>query len=387
MSQARILILSAKYGEGHFQAGEALAQKIKAKWSSQVEVSHLDFGHLFFKKTDYFLRTAYTNMVTKTPEIWRLIFEKTINSHLSGLKKFVSGVGCGTLMNYFQDFSYDLIVCTHFIPAGILAEYKRKRLLTVPLVTVITDYLVHGIWIYPEVDLYLVGSSDASFRLQKAGIHREKILLTGIPLRPGFDHKLPKEESKKQLGLCAEKKTVLVMGGSAGHSGKEFEILDSLRPLAETLPVQFLFVCGSDQDLYRELASKIKKDPAVQARIYGYVHNIPQLMAASDLLITKGGALTISEALSSGLPLIMYKPIPGHENGNAAFVVKGGAGVKVTSPQELRSSVKYLLQNPDKLTEMSSAAVKLLPPQAADKAAKAVLGLVEDQGFKNKVIV
>jgi processive 1,2-diacylglycerol beta-glucosyltransferase len=389
VSQARILILSSRFGEGHYQAGEALVQKINVQAPAKAAVSHLDFGSFFYRKTDYLMRAAYLNMVTKTPEIWRLIYDKTIDSTLGGWWKFVYGMGSGDLLNHIREFAYDLVVCTHFIPAGILAEYKRKGQLDVPLVTVITDYLVHGVWIYPEVDLYMVGCREAVARLQKAGIKKDKILLTGIPVRAGFFSKLSKEESRQQLGLQEDKKTVLVMGGSSGLGGKEFEILDSLLSLAKHRPVQLLFVCGSNQELYLQLKNRIERDTCIEARVFGYVHNIPQLMAASDLLITKGGALTISEALTIGLPVVMYKPIPGHENGNAAFVVKSNAGLKVTSPQELGSLVKELLTNESKLEEMSVAARRLLPPQAASAAAESILELASKapRGCKNKEIV
>lgn len=377
MSYQGVLILSSKFGEGHYQAGEALSKTFLSLESSKIRVRHLDFGSFFFKKTDYLMRMIYLNMVHKTPEIWRLIYEKTADLTLDGWRKLAYGIGTKNLLNYIRQFHPRVIVCTHFIPAGILADFRKKGQLKTPLVTVITDYLVHGVWIHPGVDLYVVGCEDAYSRLLKAGVAPEKITLTGIPVRACFEKRPAKEEARQKLGLKRDSQTVLLMGGAGGLAGRETEIMESLSELAKGMSVQFLIVCGADQELYNALRMKIAEEPDLKAEVYGYVDNISELMAASDLLITKGGALTISEALTVGLPLIMYKPIPGHENGNAYFVENGGAGIKVTTPEELKKRVKELLGNQSKLEEMGLAARKLLPSHSAENTIKSILALTE----------
>ena len=142
------------------------------------------------------------------------------------------------------------------------------------------------------------------------------------------------------------------------------------------MPIQVLVVCGTYGQSYSVLVEKVKRKK-LRGRVFGYVENIEELMTASDLLISKGGALTLSEALTIGLPPIIYKPIPGHEAGNAAFVEKAGAGLTVNCPHELRLMVYYLLKKESKLERMRFEGRKLLPARSAENAAAKILKLVK----------
>jgi len=375
VAQQKILVLSSRFGEGHYQAGEALAQSFLSQRSCKITVRHLDFGAFFFKKTDYLMRMVYLNMVKKTPRIWRKLYEKTAEVTLDNWHTFLWGINPEYFLQYIQDFKPDVIVNTHFIPTGILAAYKKKGLIQVPLVTVVTDYLVHGIWVHPDVDQYVVGSKDALAALLRMGIPEERVSLSGIPVRLCFEKKLSRYQMKQKLGLHQDRTTVLIMGGSSGLGGKEHEIIQLLARLGKEVPIQLLVVCGSDQSAYRTVTQRAYNGD-MYIKVFRYVDHIQDLMVAADLVITKGGALTISEALKLGRPLLMYKPIPGHENGNAAFVQNKGAGRMVNSAEELEAWLTKLLKDQSILREMSEAACNLLPPHSADHAVKGILRLI-----------
>lgn len=376
MPELRILILSSKFGEGHFKAGEALQKVFDTKYSSKCEVRHLDFGSFFFRM-DYLMRKAYLNMVTRTPELWRLIYEKTALVTAENCNTFVYGLGSKNLVNYIKEYEPGVIVNTHFIPAGLLAEFKKKGLFDIPLATVITDYRVHGVWIHSGIDLNLAGSQDVCVQLTDAGIPPSRIALTGIPLRSYFESPLSKTEARKKLGIDQDKQTILVMGGAGSLSCRKAGIIELAANLSRIKPVQFLIVCGTDEILYKQLTSE-NKGKNCPLSVYGYVDNVQDFMAASDLLISKGGALTISEALTVGLPVVMFKPIPGHENGNAAFVEKAGAGLIVNSSEELVRQLEILLNDLERLQKMSENAHRLLLHHTADKTAEAILQLVRN---------
>lgn len=390
MAQPRILILSAKFGEGHYQVGEALANALALKSSGKALVSHLDCGSFFFKKTDYLIKTAYLKMVNKTPEIWRLLYEKTLDLTMDNWRMVLYGLGAKNLLHFIREYNPDVIINTHFIPAGILADLKRQGQLKVPLITAVTDYFVHGVWIHPGVDYYLASCRDVFHRLRKAGIAADRINLTGIPLRNTFEHPLLKSVAREKLGLKQDVQTILIMGGSSGLAGKETEVMESIHSITQEAAVQFLVVCGRDRVSYEKFSIGLR-DLENRSLVMGYVPNMEEMMAASDLLVSKGGALTISEALTVGLPLLMYKPIPGHEDGNASFVQDGGAGRKVKSPQELSESVLELLADSKKLEEMGQSGRKLLVPDSADQAAQSILrliqGLYAPAPVRNKAII
>lgn len=365
-----ILIFSSQYGEGHFQAGEALTETLRMQPTS-IEARHLDFGSFFYFK-DYFLRKAYSTMIKKTPKLWRVLFEKTVSITAEDCRKLARGLEKKKVLDQIWRYDPDVIVSTHFIPAAIMGELKLKGLIKAPLITVVTDYLVHGLWIHSGTDKYIVGDSDVGNRLILAGVAPDKIMPTGIPLRPGFSTAGPKGAAKQKLGLETDRKTILVMGLNGKPVSSVEEIRDILYLLSADIPAQFLVVCGTNKELYSELKKEIVEEK-LRVRLFGHVENVQELMAAADLLITKGGALTISEALAMGLPMLMYKPIPGHEKGNAVFVENAGAGKLVTTTEELVASAVALYNHPDKLDTMSFAARKVLPPNPAENAVKFIL--------------
>jgi len=386
LPQSSVLLLSSRYGEGHFKTGEALVDRFEKQTLTQISVQHLDFGSFFYKKTDFLLRTAYFNMIRKTPGIWRRLFEKTENFMLEKYPDFILNLGTRNLLSFIFKSRPDIIVSTHFMPASILAAMKKSGMFNIPLVTIVTDYFVHGVWINSGTDLYVVGCKEVAARLIKAGVNPSRIIATGIPVRACFEANIPKGAARVKLGLEPDKTTVLIMGGSCDSIKKESEIFEALIGLSELGSVQFLIICGSDKKSYQILKTK-KQNRHIKAKLFGYVDNVQEFMAASDLLITKGGALTISEALTIGLPVIMYKPIPGHEYGNAVFVESNGAGIMVNSPKDLLKLVAYLLQDQSKLKEMSLAAKKMLPAHSAENAVKAILGLAiqKNDGFHTPV--
>lgn len=381
-----ILIFSSQYGEGHFQAGEALTETLRMQ-PTPIEAKHLDFGSFFFFK-DFVMRKAYSTMIKKTPRLWRVLFEKTASITAEDCRKLAKGMEKKKVLDQIWRYDPDVIVSTHFIPAAIMGELKLKGIINTPLITVVTDYLVHGLWIHSGTDKYIVGGRDVGNRLIDAGVAPDKIMPTGIPLRPGFGNAIPKGAAKRILGIEPDRKTILIMGLNGKPVSSVEEIRDILCALTTEIPAQFLVVCGTNKELYSELNNNIIAEK-LQVRLFGHVENVQELMAASDLLITKGGALTISEALAMGLPMLMYKPIPGHEQGNALFVENAGAGKMVNVTDELIRTVVALYNCPDRLEHMSLAARKVLPVNPAENAVKFILQQRKNQkksGIKAEAI-
>ena len=382
MSELRILIVSSKFGGGHYQAGEALAEGLRAVLPENAQIRHCDYGSFFPKGTDFLMRTAYLKMVKNTPSIWGKIFKYTNTTHAENkYRNFVKGFRQKSFLHYIREMEPDIIVNTHFMSAGVLAELKRKGLVNVPLVTVVTDYVIHGMWIHPGIDLYIVGCRQVQEKLIEAGINEEKILITGIPIRLEFEQKLEKSEMRKKLGFDPYKTTILFMGGAYGSSTKASEIIKIINDLDHDLPLQFIIVAGKDEDYYHALKQS-ERECLFPLKCFGYVNNVEELMAASDLLVSKGGALTVSESLTLGLPILMFKPIPGQEDGNAEFVESTGGGMTVLSTEELTKTLTYLLHKPERLEEMTKLALNALPGCSSKKAAQAIIDLQEEAGIK-----
>jgi processive 1,2-diacylglycerol beta-glucosyltransferase len=182
--------------------------------------------------------------------------------------------------------------------------------------------------------------------------------VTGIPISGKFSARINAKAVRKSLGLRDDLPLLLVPSGGFGM-GPVAEILAELDKVAQ--PFQTVVVTGRNQELRRELAAQDRKHPT---QVLGFAKNMHELMAVADLLITKPGGLTSSEALAMGKPLFILNPIPGQEAANSDFLLEHGAAAKVTRVEDLPYRIEQLLGSP-KLAEMGRAAKSLGKPAAA----------------------
>jgi processive 1,2-diacylglycerol beta-glucosyltransferase len=100
-------------------------------------------------------------------------------------------------------------------------------------------------------------------------------------------------------------------------------------------------------------------------RPFGFTDRVAELMAASDVAVTKPGGLTTSECLALGLPMIVHAPIPGQEERNCDYLLEQGAGLKAVDAVALEYRLAALLQDPARLAALRTRARALGRPQAA----------------------
>ncbi|NPV89156.1 MAG: glycosyltransferase [Firmicutes bacterium] len=369
----RVLIFSAAFGAGHIKAAEAVIEAIQAV-SPGSEIIHLDCGELISKRFNSLLKGFYIRMLKSTPRVWGRFYKSTSNiSDDSLVQSFLDSLGQNDYLRYIQELRPDLIICTYPTIAGVLAKLRKKKALDIPLATVVTDYSVHSQWIHSGVDLFIVGCADVARGLIDRGIEPERIKVTGIPVNPRFESSLDRNEVMARLGLRTDLPTVLVMGGAYGVLS---ELKTICRQLADSpWPVQTIVVCGRDKKLFDSLEDTVQNARNTMIR-FGFVNNVAELMTAANLVITKAGGLTVSEALTRKLPLVIFKPIPGQEEANANFVARIGAGRTANNLPELEAIVNTLLREPEQLEEMRRAAASALPGNAAIRAAEYMLQLV-----------
>ena len=260
---------------------------------------------------------------------------------------------------YVRQFKPDVVLCTHYFPLETLNHLRHKRGVPRPLaVSVVTDFEAHALWMDTCVDLYCVAAEETKARLVARGAKAEDVVVTGIPISAKFSAKLNVKVVRKSLGLRDDLPVVLVPSGGFGM-GPVGAILAELDKVSR--PFQTVVVTGRNQDLRRELAGQDRKHPT---QVLGFATNMDELMAVADLLITKPGGLTSSEALALGKPLIILNPIPGQEAANSDFLLEHGAAAKVNRVEDLPYRIEQLLGS-KKLAEMGRAAKALGKPAAA----------------------
>lgn len=373
MKKLRVLVFSASFGAGHLRAAEAVIEALRQR-EPTARISHLDCGDLLSKTFNTVIKGTYLGMIKRTPKLWGKFYYGTSKiAPDSTIQRFLNHMGQKEFQRCIEEKQPDLIVCTYPTVAGVLSEFRLNNQLKAPLVTIVTDYAVHSQWIHRGVDQYFVGCRDVYDGLAARGINPAKIQVTGIPVSPRFETSLNREEICAKFGLDLTRPTILVMGGAYG-------VLNGLRGICTTLakqefPVQALVVCGQDDKLYRSLDQVVANSGNKILR-FGFVNNVEEFMTAADFIITKAGGLTVSEALTKRLPLLIFKPIPGQEEENAAFIRRIGAGKVTNSWAELDQALNDLLKNPQELTRMKRAAAKALPGRTAEKIVGQMLDLL-----------
>lgn len=363
----KILFITAPIGAGHIKAAQAVSQTITASHPDlQTEICNVfDFFHPIIGNT---ILKTYLKILGIFPQAYGAMYSWGNQSELALYgREIVSRFLARRMVNYIDSFQPSVIVCTHATPAGLVAWSKRKGLLSVPAAAIITDFVIHRLWVYPEMDRYFVSHENMVEYLNGYGITRKSVTITGIPVGTPFGRPCDRVEVLKSLTLHQDRKTILIMGGGAGILPMD-EILEMCDQLDK--PLQFIAIAGKNKQLYNKL-SKFESNSKHPIKVLGYVDNVNEIMSAADVLISKPGGMSTSEALALGLPLIIYRPIPGQEEANTRYLLDNKAALRADSLPELMAVMRNLLfADNDELVNLQQQAVRIGRPNAANDIAE-----------------
>jgi processive 1,2-diacylglycerol beta-glucosyltransferase len=368
----RILIATVTAGAGHVQAAAALEEAWKAMRprDSVQRLDVLDFAPKLYRKVYV---EGYIKLVEHAPDLWALVFKKTDNPalmrKLSRFRRTLGRFTTGRFARHLSTTRPDAVLCTHFMPLEILGAVRRQRKGSSkpPFVaSVVTDFEAHALWMDPDADLYCVAQEETKAGLVARGVPSDRVVATGIPVAAKFSQPIEVQSVRKRNGWRDDLPMVLVLSGGFGM-GPVREVLEQLDRASGDF--QVVVVCGKNEELRRELATRNPRRPT---HVLGFVTNMHELMAASTLILTKPGGLTCSEALALGKPLVLLNPIPGQEAANSDFLLEHGAAVKVNRLEELPFRIEKLLA-PGRLQSVAAAARQIGRPQAAPDVCAEVL--------------
>ncbi len=399
----RILIATVTAGGGHLAAAAALDEAWRALRPKDT-VERVDLVKFFSPLHRKIHADGYVKLVERAPELWGMIFAKTddlkVARKLNRIKELFPSRARTRFAKYVNDFNPDVVLCTHYEPVDALGLMRRKNKKSEPtpspseegntserarksvplvggarggfpvIVSVVTDFEAHALWMDADVDLYCVAAEETRARLVARGAAAENVVATGIPIAAKFATKVDALAVRKTLGLRDDLPTLLVLSGGFGM-GPVGKILHELDKVAREF--QTVVVCGRNEDLRRELAAQDRKHPT---RVLGFASNMHELMGVADLILTKPGGLTSSEALALGKPLFILDPIPGQEAANSDFLLERGAAAKVNRVEDLPFRVEQLLGS-KKLGEMANASRALGRLKSAESVCKEVISRVK----------
>jgi 1,2-diacylglycerol 3-beta-galactosyltransferase len=234
-----------------------------------------------------------------------------------------------------------------------------------PFITVVTDLVTtHALWYGKNVDLCLVPTEDARQRGLLANLKPEQLKVVGLPVADRFCQPTgDKHFLRQQLGWPQDRPVILLVGGGEGMGPLEKNALAIARA---NLPITLVVVAGRNATLMEHLLARQWPMPTV---IYGFVHEMPDFMRAADILLTKAGPGTISEALIAGLPMILYSRLPGQEDGNVDFVISEGVGIWAPATDDIIHGIKSWITHPQQRLQIAEACYQAARPLAAREIA------------------
>jgi processive 1,2-diacylglycerol beta-glucosyltransferase len=361
------LILSCSGGAGHTRAAEAL-HRTAPLTGLPVRTEHydvLDFTSKLFKRL---YSESYLQMVNRAPELWGYLYQKSENKPYKkkGLIKSFDQFNYRRYLRTLRELNPDAIICTHFLPYISISGTLRKSGITAPIFTVTTDFDVHHLWIDSIIERYFVFHEESAWQLQSKQVPNEKITISGIPVMPEFQFKEKPSIARKELGINTNYFTVMILSGGFGIGRVKDIVEQTVKTLSTFKETKFnlLVVCGKNDTTRAELQA-VRFPENINTKIFGFIPNIHKLMDASNILISKAGGLTSSEAMAKSLPMLIIDPIPGQESRNADMILEHGAGWKAINIANLSYKLRRILEIPSILNNARASTYHLAKPNAA----------------------
>jgi processive 1,2-diacylglycerol beta-glucosyltransferase len=370
----RVLLFYLTRGSGHHAAAKAVVEAMK-QVEPEVQTLSLDaFSYSNPVLSKVVLKT-YLGVIRTTPELWDYLYDNPgVQQKLAKIRERFNRATSEKLQKIITDFRPDLIVCTQAFSCNVVANYKKDSGARVPLIGVLTDFVAHRYWGNEHTDRYIAPTEETAITLMAQGVPRERIRAFGIPISPAFAVEHDKSALVRKLGLSPGVPRLLIMGGSRAL-GPMKSIVNKLDKIPK--PFEMIVITSFNRALHEKLEEKREK-LRHPMHVLGFVNNMSEWMTVADLLITKPGGLTTSEALVKCLPMVICNPIPGQEIKNTKFLLANRVAVRADEPKEVAAEVKALLENPAQLAKMRQRAAELRRPNAALDTARDALRLIEE---------
>lgn len=368
-----ILVLSVSAGAGHVRAAEAI-RATAARSHPGLKVEHLDVMEVVPRLFKRLYADSYLKIINRHPAFWGYLYHASDQSKPDGtltrLREALERLNTRALVKRIRELAPRIIVCTHFLPAQLLARLRRLGEMQTPTWVVVTDFDIHLLWVREGLSGYCVASDEVAWRLRERGIGDTPVRVTGIPIDPAFSAMPSRADCARELGLDPARRTILLMSG--GHGVGNLHSI-AQRILAIPGDHQVLAMAGRNEELLAALRALGEANPG-RLVAHGFTRTPERLMACADLAVGKPGGLSTSECLAIGLPMLVVSPIPGQEERNSDHLLEHGAALKAHDAAGLEHRMRRILTEPDLLPRLAASARAIGRPQAAADVLATVLG-------------
>jgi processive 1,2-diacylglycerol beta-glucosyltransferase len=361
----RVLVLSASAGAGHLRAAEAIEKAIRLRGLAS-EVQHLDVLKYTNKVFRHFYSKAYIDLVNGAPEVLGWLYDYLDDPAKNDpIRLAFDRLNANPFIRYLERYQPDVVICTHFLPSGIISSLKGEGRVKLLNTVVVTDFDVHAMWLCRHIEQYFVAIEETKVHLSTLGVPESLVTISGIPIDPVFAQPKDKIAMRHKHGLELDRFTILASAGGFGV-GPIGHLMQALAKLSH--PARVVAVCGRNEALRAELTDVTRNlagHSVVLFTVLGFTTEMDELMTAADLYVGKPGGLTTSEALAKALPMVVINPIPGQEERNSDHLLEQGVAIRCNNLPTLAYKIDTLIDTPGKLAQMGASARAMGNPEAA----------------------
>ncbi len=345
----RILLLSCNTGEGHNSAAKAIKEVLDARGES-CEI--IDTLALLSPKTSELICQAHVGIYRKIPKLFGAgykLVEKVSSDSEEGSLYELMALGAAKLNNLILESGCTAAISVHPFSGLMLTAVLRRYAPRIVTGFVATDYTCSPFVNQSDLDYYFIPHENLREEFVNCGIPNHKIVASGIPIHQKFYAKKNAEESRRELFIAPEEKVALLMCGSMG-CGPMKDLAEEISGRIEGSE-RLIVICGNNEKLREQLDGRVSSS---RVKVLGYTHMMEQYMDAADVLITKAGGLSTTEAAAKGLPMVLIDAVAGCEEYNMEFFTKNGLALTDEKDDRLAQLVLELLENDEKRAEMSA---------------------------------
>lgn len=366
----KVLILSCSTGEGHNSAAYAVSEALEKRGADCLLSDPVGFQSERAKKL---VASAYNNLIKKVPAAFGVIYKAGAwysGTALPSPIYYANSQYAEKLHAYIEEERFDAVVCTHLYGMEAMTAIYAKTSMHIPSYGILTDYTCIPFFGETKLTQYFIPHEDLRPEMIKNGISGDRLVCTGIPVRGTFSEPLTKQQARNYLALTEHKKVILVMTGGIG-GGNAAALCRELSKLADKNTLVYV-LCGRNSELKEKLSTEFEDDSRIQS--VTFTEKVHLYLKAADVLISKPGGISSSEAAAVGVPLVHTMAIPGCETKNARFFEERGLSVNASSLKQAAQAAMDLIHSPERAEQMITCQRQTIRADAAEQIANRILG-------------
>ena len=363
---AKVLILTAGYGEGHNSAARALQAAFNERPGIDAEL--VDIFALRAPRLNAVSRRAYLKLINTAPGAWSRLYRwldesprapwlfRALGSHRRLLGRIIAEKQPGAIVATFPAYPW------------LLNQLRREGHFFCPHYTVVTDALtINSVWYRPASAGWFVTDADSAAFLRARGVPGDRIHVSGFPVALAFADRTPQLVPPEPASPAQPRRGLFMF-----NTGRT-RALATARALLQNPAWHVTITAGRDEKLRHELMELAKGAPA-KAEILGWTNRIPKLLMTHHAVISKAGGATTQESINALCPLLVSQIVPGQEEGNYELIRRHDAGALTETPEAIVTTLNRMFEHDAKLWRHWRANLRRLArPAAARQIATRVL--------------